>query len=229
MRIPAIPGCQNATYVEMLTTSQEDTMKNLFSMVGFIMLISLCILSAATTSCSGKKEEAQTQNADPASPAQKKGTAVSPSSDPSVMDISDNVNFRSAKVVSPANETIEDLDHMIAPVLKGYFGDVRLVGQNIEPSARPDGEVILETLQYCAKRWFGPEDAKPLHTAFHDAGFGLSPRLGSEPTKTNKFLMMSFFKNSRLKNYSLVVHMTVSDQTILIQSYRLGSKYDRLM
>ncbi len=204
-------------------------MKNQWSLIGLIMLTSLCILAAVTTGCSGHREEAQAQKADPASPAQKKAAAEPASGDPSVMDISDNVNFRSASIVSPANETIEDLDRMIAPVLKKYFGDARLVGQNIEPSTRPDGEVILETLQYSAKRWFGPEDAKPLHTAFREALFRPSPRLGSEPTKSNKYLMMSFFNKSDLKSYSLVVHMTVPDQTILVQSYRLGSKYDRLM
>ncbi|MCK7483733.1 MAG: hypothetical protein M0C28_47080 [Candidatus Moduliflexus flocculans] len=202
-------------------------MKSPFSVVGLILLMFLCLLAAATTGCSGKKEEAQTRNTDPATPAPKTGTAVSTSVDPSVTDISDNMNFRSAKIVSPANETIEDLDRLVAPVLKQYFGDVRLVGQTIEPSTRPDGEVILETLQYSAKRWFGPEDAKPLHTAFRDALFRPSPRLGSEPTKSNKYLMMSFFSKSSLKSYSLVVHMTVPDQTILIQSFRLGSKYDQ--
>jgi len=39
--------------------------------------------------------------------------------------------------------------------------------------------------------------------------------------------MMSFFSKSSLKSYSLVVHMTVPDQTILIQSFQLGSKYDQ--
>ena len=211
----------------MLTANREDMMKNLFSVVGLMVLISLCLLSAATTGCSGKKEESPIQKDEPASPAQKEGKVAPASSDPAVTDISDNVNFRSAKVVSPANETIEDLDRLVAPVLKQYFGDVRLVGQTIEPSTRPDGDVILETLQYSAKRWFGPEDAKPLHTAFRDALFRPSPRLGSEPTKSNKYLMMSFFSKSSLKSYSLVVHMTVPDQTILIQSFQLGSKYDQ--
>lgn len=204
-------------------------MRNLDSKTWLIGLVSLCMLSAAVPGCSGKKEEARSPKAGPASPAQQAPSASTGSGQPPIMDISDNPNFRSAGAVSPANDTIKDLDAMIAPVLKTYFGDVRLVGQTVEPSTRPDGEVVLETLQYSAKRWFGPEDAKPLHTAFHDAGFGLSPRIGSEPLSTNKYLMMSFFKTSRLKSYSLVVHMTISSQTILVQSYRLGSKYDRLM
>lgn len=204
-------------------------MKKALSLIGYVTVVFLCLLWTAGTSCSGKREEAQAEKLPPAGSALQTSTTSSRSGNPVIMDISDNQNFYSAKAVAPANETIKDLDSMIEPVLKIFFGDVRLVGQNIKPSARPDGEVILETLQYSAKRWFGPEDAKPLHTAFHDVGFGLSPRLGSEPTKTNKFIMMSFFKSSRLKSYSLVVHMTISDQTILIQSYQLGSKYDRLM
>jgi hypothetical protein len=192
------------------------------------VLASLCVLATAV-SCSGKKGDTEDRRSVAASTSQQKEPGSSRAGGPAITDISDNPGFGSSTAVSPANETVKDLDAMISPVLKAYFGDARLVGQTVEPSTRADGEVVLESLQYSAKRWFGPEDAKPLHTAFHEAHFGLSPRIGSEPVKTNKYIMMSFFKTSRFKSYSLVIHMTIADQTIRVQSYRLGSKYDRLM
>lgn len=141
----------------------------------------------------------------------------------------DNPLFgRTADSNAKAPET-KDLDSAIRPVLKNLFGDARMVSESNSPQTEPDGEVVENRFVYSVKKHMVPEDGNALHAALHSAGFGLSPRLGSKPSIGRSNAVMSLFKSTSRRSYSLVINIDTKKQQIIVESYRLGSKYDRLM
>jgi len=124
---------------------------------------------------------------------------------------------------------VSDLDSQIRPVLKKLFGDARLVSESGAPETKRDGEVVENKFTYVVSRALVRKDGELLHAALHAAGFGLSPRLGSKPTTWSGGAVMSLFKSTSSRSYSLVINIDIRKQQIVVESYRLGSKYDRLM
>lgn len=123
----------------------------------------------------------------------------------------------------------KDLDNVIRPVLKKVFGDVKIVAESSKSETKKDGEVVENRMAYVVKKKLIPKDGETLHAALHSAHFGLSPRLGSKPTIWSHGATMSLFKTTSLRSYSLVINVDTKKQQIVVESYRLGSKYDRLM
>jgi hypothetical protein len=124
---------------------------------------------------------------------------------------------------------VKDLDSAIRPVLKKLFGGAKMVSESRAPETQRDGEVVENRFVYVVSRILTPKDGEALHAALCAEHFGTSPRLGSKPTIWSGGAAMSLFKTSSMRSYSLVVNIDTRKQQIVVESYRLGSKYDRLM
>lgn len=140
-----------------------------------------------------------------------------------------NPRFSSAKSVTPTNATAKDIDGIIRPVLVKFFGDARLISAKGPEAPQRDGEVVEDRMIYSVKRIIKEGDGDSLHSAFRSAGFSTSPRLGSKPTHSRGNVYMSLFESTSQRSYSFVITVDTGKQQIEVQSYKLGSKYDRLM
>jgi hypothetical protein len=143
--------------------------------------------------------------------------------------VSNNPRFSSAKNIIPANATAKDIDRIVRPVLDKMFTDARLISAKGPEAPKRDGEVVEDRMVYSVKRIFNESDGDSLHSAFRAAGFSTSPRLGSKPTHSSSKVYMSLFESTSQRSYSFVIVVDTGKQQIEIESYRLGSKYDRLM
>jgi hypothetical protein len=141
----------------------------------------------------------------------------------------DNRAFNSSKDIQGNAAEVRDLDAVIRPVLKRLFGDAKIIDESKSAQTQRDGEVVENRFTYVVNKGLVRQDGKALHTALHAVGFGLSPRLGSEPTTWSGGAIMSLFRRTSLRSYSLVIKVDTVKQRIVVESYRLGSKYDRLM
>lgn len=141
----------------------------------------------------------------------------------------DNARFSGSRDASGKAAEVRDLNSQIKPVLRKLFGDARLVSESGAPETKRDGEVVENKFTYVVKKFLVPKDGEPLHAALRAAGFSTSPRLGSKPTIWSGGAAMSLFQSTSLRTYSLVINVDTRKQQIVVESYRLGSKYDRLM
>ena len=141
----------------------------------------------------------------------------------------DNLAFNSLRDIQGKAAEVRDLDALIRPVLKKLFGDTRLVSESGAPETKRDGEVIENKFTYIVSKSLIPKDGESLHAALLNAGFSTSPRLGSKPTIWSGGATMSLFESTSMRTYSLVINVDTRKQQIVVESYRLGSKYDRLM
>ena len=141
----------------------------------------------------------------------------------------DNLAFNSSRDIQGKAAEVRDLDALIRPVLKKLFGDTRLVSESGAPETKRDGEVIENKFTYIVSKSLIPKDGESLHAALLNAGFSTSPRLGSKPTIWSGGATMSLFESTSMRTYSLVINVDTRKQQIVVESYRLGSKYDRLM
>lgn len=145
-------------------------------------------------------------------------------------DISDNPGFFTVQDKTPAPGVPQDIDKLIRPVLKRLFKNAKLVEDIGEQPPALDGEVEENKLVYVVRLLLTEAEADQLHTELHDKmKWPASPRLGRKPTHGRKQAVMSLFKSTRLRGYSLVIEVNYETQRITVTSYRLGSKYDRLM
>jgi len=186
-----------------------------------LVLVGISCIIAINSGCSGKKEKKVEK---------KQLKTVSRFTDPKIRHISDNPRFFSARQFFPKDNAMKNLDKAIRPVLQKVFSDAKLIR---EGGANPKQE-IKNTITYSVRMLFTVKDADELHAALIAARFKKSPRLGGKPTHTRTKALMSLFKTTRFestrgKSYSLVVEMDAKNQTILIKSYELDSKYDRLL
>ena len=141
----------------------------------------------------------------------------------------DNPKFFASGDSSGKASEVRELDSQIRPVLRKLFGDARLVSESGAPETQRDGEVVENRFTYLVSKFLVPKDGEPLHAALRVAHFGASPRLGSKPTIWSGGAGMSLFKTTSMRSYSLVINVDTRKQQIIVESYRLGSKYDRLM
>jgi len=140
-----------------------------------------------------------------------------------------NPKFSFARNVTPANPSGKDIDSIIRPVLVRTFKDARLVSAKGPEAPQRDGEVVEDRLVYSVNVLLREPDGDKLHAAFRSVGFVTSPRLGSKPTHSRGNVYMSLFRSTSLRGYSFVIVVDTGKQQIELESYRLGSKYDRLM
>jgi hypothetical protein len=140
-----------------------------------------------------------------------------------------NSRFSSAKdITASSSPTAKDIDTRIRPVLVNVFGDARLVSAKGPEAPKLDGEVVEDRLLYAVKTVLTEAKGDTLHDAFHSTGFVDSPRLGRKPTHSRGKVYMSLMRSTSLRGYSFVIIVDTSKQQIEIESYKLGSKYDRM-
>jgi hypothetical protein len=139
-----------------------------------------------------------------------------------------NSKFSSAKNITATSPNGKDIDSIISPVLVKQFGDARLVSSKGPEAPKRDGEVVEDRLVYSVKTLLTVNGGDDLHKAFRAVGFLASPRLGREPTHSRDSVYMSYFRSTSLRGYSFVVKVDTGKQQIEIESYKLGSKYDRM-
>jgi hypothetical protein len=140
-----------------------------------------------------------------------------------------NSRFSSAKNITTTSPTAKDIDSIIRPVLVKQFGDARLLSAAGPEKPKIDGEVVEDRLLYSVRTVLTEAAGDKLHAAFRAVGFVTSPRLGSKPTHGRTKVLMSLFRSTSLRGYSFVIIVDMSKQQIEVESYKLGSKYDRLM
>jgi len=141
----------------------------------------------------------------------------------------DNPEFSSAKDVIPKTPVSKDIDSIIRPALAKTFQDAKLISATGPEAPKRDGEVIEDRLIYAVKVRLDRNGGDALHSMLRSRGFSTSPRLGSKPTHASKKVLMSLFETTRLRTYSFVIIVDAEKQQVVVESYRLGSKYDRLM
>ena len=129
----------------------------------------------------------------------------------------------------PISDVAKDLDNAIRPILKNLFSDARIISESKSAQTKADGEVLENFIIYKVKKNLIVQDGYALHSAFRSAGFASSPRLGSKPSEWRGNVAMSLMRTTSLRPYSLVINVDTNKQQITVESYKTGSKYDRLM
>jgi hypothetical protein len=188
------------------------------------VLIAVCFAAAYSGGC--KKKEADQIRQTPQSQSSEEPTKRK---QPTITSISDNPAFFSTTAISPKAPEVKDLDNLLRPVLTKLFGEVKLVEESKAPQTKIDGEVVENRMVYVVRLLLTPEEGDNLHSALKGVGFVSSPRLGSKPTHSRTTAVMSLMRSTSLRGYSLVINVDAGRQRIEIESYKLGSKYDRLM
>lgn len=173
-----------------------------------------------------KKKE---NNSVPPKSQSQSSSQVSKKSQQPVMKISDNPGFFTATAIKPQATEAKDLDKLLRPILTRLFEDAKLIEESKAPVTQRDGEVIENRLVYAVRMILTPQEGDNLHSALKQAGFVSSVRLGSKPTHFKSAVAMSVMKTTSLRGYSLVINVDSGEQKIEIESYKLGSKYDRMM
>lgn len=203
-------------------------------MLKFFLIISMaCVLAISCIGCGKKETDEPTKYRSQAGlekltqQAQQKLSQATKSS--GMGGGSTNPAFLVSRDAGGRAPEVKDLDAEIRPVLKKVFGDANMVSESRAPETKRDGEVVENQFTYKVKKIMVRKDGKVLHTALRAVHFSGSPRLGSEPTTWSGGAVMSMFKSTNLRSYSLVINMDTRKQQIVVESYRLGSKYDRLM
>jgi len=143
--------------------------------------------------------------------------------------VADNPGFYSSRDAQGKVTEVRELDGALRPVLKIFFGDAKIISESDKPDIRPDAEVIENKFIYSVKKRMTMNDGFALHAALCAVHFSTSPRLGSKPSEWSGNVTMSLFTSTSRRPYSLVINVDTNKQQITVESYKLGSKYDRLM
>jgi hypothetical protein len=194
----------------------------------FLILCVLVFFAVSLSACSKKEGDEPTKYRSQAG-LEKLTKQAARQQSKGAGSIANNPEFFGVGNQQLASAEAKDLDNVIRPVLKKIFGDARVIAESKSAETQRDGEIVENKFTYVVSKLLVREDGKALHTALHSAGFGLSPRLGSEPTTWSGGAIMSLFRRTSLRSYSLVIKMDTRKQQIVVESYRLGSRYDRLM
>ena len=195
----------------------------------FVFVVA-CLATAFLGGCR-KKEADKSQPPPSQSQFAEEPTKQAKQKQPAIINISDNPAFFSATAISSKAAEVKDLDKLFRPVLTKLFGEVKLIEESLSSEKRLDGEVIENRMAYVVRLILTPQEGDNLHSSLKKAGFVSSPRLGSKPThyKSKSIVAMSLMKTTSLRGYSLVIKVDADKQRIEIESYKLGSKYDRMM
>jgi len=174
--------------------------------------------------CSKKKS-----GTTPASEEQqtKAGPEKAPAAE-AIQHISDNPRFFQATDQAPSSEAGRDLDSAIRPVLTKLFGGAKLVAEGGKDTTDAGREDILNSMTYVVRRLLDKKDGDDLHQALLAANFSKSPRYGAKPQHGHTKVLFSLFKRVKARPYSLGIQLDLTNQSIQVKSFQLGSKYDRL-
>lgn len=216
--------------------------------VFLLMCAGILTVSVAVAGCSDKKQKKEAtddtsrQYATPSeeptvekthSPVSRSTKAVPKGLFPveGMTDISDNPGYFTAKDIPLTADAARDLDGVIRPILTKLFGAAKLVAEGGPDPNRPEGDVLLYSTTYLVRQILSHQECDNLHAAFTSAHFTTSPRYGSKPVHSTSggFVLMSLFTHTKIRSYSLGIRVDLNTQTIRVESYQLGSKYDRLM
>ncbi len=207
---------------------------------GRITTALFCVIAVALcpglAGCSKKDGEPSGQSAEPtAAPQEQPATepARLPSPDETsatngMTSISDNLKFFSAAEIAPTTPATKDLDSVIRPVLTELFGGAKLVVETGREGDDPLRKDTLNTMTYVVRRLLDTPAGDELHAALKAARFSVSPRYGAKPVHGRTTVLMSFFKTTAVGRYSLGIRLDLIQQTIHVENFELGSKYDRL-
>jgi hypothetical protein len=195
--------------------------------------VCLCLLFVVTGSACGKKEAQEgdepTKYQSQAGLEQLSRQAAQESKEATPKFGAINSRFSSAKdITASSSPTAKDIDTRIRPVLVKLFGDARLISAKGPEAPKRDGEVVEDRLLYSVRTLLTEAQGDALHDTFHSAGFVDSPRLGRKPTHSRGNVYMSLMRSTSLRGYSFVIIVDTFKQQIEIESYKLGSKYDRM-
>jgi hypothetical protein len=140
----------------------------------------------------------------------------------------DNPKFITAKNIQLKSDAAKALDALLRPALKKLFKDVKIISEGEMPQYR---EGIIDTFKYVPKARITEQDGVPLHSLLSgEYRFSPSVRLGTKPTVTSKWMAMSFIRYTGSgTNYSIALYIDLAAQVIRVESYELGSRYDRMM
>ncbi|MBE0602191.1 MAG: hypothetical protein IH611_00995 [Deltaproteobacteria bacterium] len=139
-----------------------------------------------------------------------------------------NRRFAAATDIRPGRATARDLDGILRPVLIRQFHEAKLIAAQGPEAPRKDGEVVEDRLLYAVREPLTGSAGDALHQALRDAGFAASPRLGKKPARSRGRVFMSVMRTTPRRGYSLVIIVDTDKQEIEVESYKLGSRYDRL-
>jgi len=192
-----------------------------------ITLCAVMILAAVILTGCGKKDNSSGQG-DSSKTVQTKPKDPKLFPVEGMTDISDNPNYFQVQENAPVSDQSKALDAVIRPVLVKVFGGAKLIGENEQTQENIHDTELLNQTTYVVRRLLALEDGDELHKALLAENFGVSPRLGSKPQHGRQYVMMSLFKHTGGKQYSLVIRMDLLGQTITVNSYKLGSKYDQM-
>jgi len=196
--------------------------------------ILVCITIVFCSGCGKKQDDEPTKKNDQSELAkmsnqqEQTSNKAAKQNKPAIRNISDNPAFFSATGLSLSNDVAKDIDSIIMPMLKKVFGDAKIIAVSKSPETKVDGEVVENKITYAVKQLLVPQDGVALHAALVAKGFHLSPRLGAKPTIWSGGATMSLFGRTSKRSYSFVINMDTNKQQIVVESYKLGSKYDRM-
>jgi hypothetical protein len=156
------------------------------------------------------------------------GSAGGTSTPEGMTSISDNPAFFTVEEITPASDNTRNLDRLFRPVLNDLFEGVKLVAETGRETDNPLRKEVLGTMTYVVRRLLASADADELHAKLLAAGFHATPRYGARPVHGRAFVLMSLSKSTSMGSYSLGIRLDLSQQTIQVESFELGSRYDRL-
>jgi len=207
-----------------------------------VLLLCAGIIVLTAAGCSSKKQKEEAggdENQQSVEPSKEPTFGAARSDKPApkglfpvegMTDISDNPGYFTAKEIRPTTDATRDLDNLLRPVFVKLFGSAKLVAEGGLDPNRPAGDVLLNSMTYVVRRILTHEEGDELHKTLVAQGFSRSPRYGSKPvhSRSGGFVMMSLFESTNVGHYSLGIRLDLNKQTMLVESFQLGSKYDRL-
>jgi len=156
------------------------------------------------------------------------GSQQAPSAEDTIQHISDNPRFFQVTDQALSSEPVRDLDSAIRPVLMKLFGGAKLVSESGKDTNTPGRDDVLNSMTYVVRRLLDKKDGDNLHQALLKTHFTKSPRYGAKPQHGHTKIIMSLFKTIETRPYSLGIQLDLTSQSIRVDSFQLGSKYDRL-
>lgn len=193
------------------------------------VLATLLALLPLGAGCGRREQDAAPAAAAGGAAAGGGGAVVVQAPAPVVLDISDNPGFATAVAVTPTSPSGQRLDRLLRPALTQVFGDVRLTKHEDQLPPQRDGEVVLDRLRYVPRKLMDGPAGTELHAALRAAHFVPTPRVGNKPVITRRYVRMSVSKSAEGGGFSLEIAFDLTTQVITVESFRLGSKLDRLM
>ncbi len=174
------------------------------------------VLLVVITGCDNKDKQASSKS------------SVNSQTRQTAMKISDNRDFFSKKEIIPKTPAAKDLDSVIKPILKNLFDDARIVTVNLDLRNPTPEDTVLDSLHYSVRRLLDIPAGDELYKELLANKFSPSPRLGSKPQHGKTCVYISVFKRTSKGQYSLIFILDTLKQSITVESFKLGTKYDQL-